>query len=117
MKGTPSSVVLKGFFYVGASLCRLCVSNVFDARPIFDMDDSHVFPQGFLDIITMMGVWLVLGDACAGCEAGLPLCSVAVTTLSGLGLLPSCWNRSPEGQAQSGSIPLKFMLCPKGGDC
>lgn len=32
----------------------------------------------------------------------------------GRGLLPSCWSRSPDGQAPSGLIALEYMLCPKG---
>ena len=43
-------------------------------------------------------VSVVLSRAWAGCEVGPPLCSVAVTALSGAGaLLPSCWSRSSEG--------------------
>ena len=83
-------MVLKECFYAGASLCRLCVSNVFDVKALFDMDTSHVFPQGLLDVITLIG--LVVGvegsKACARCEVGLLLCSVAITTLSGVWSAP-----------------------------
>ena len=79
-------VVLSGCFHVGAFLCRLCVSNVFDARGGFDVDASHVFPQGVLaTIIWIGGVVCVRGSHCAEGDAGFPLCSVAVAALSGAG--------------------------------
>ena len=68
---------------MGASLCRLCVSKVLGAGAGFDMDASHVFPQSVLATITLIGGVVGVGGskACAGCEAELPLCPVAVTTL------------------------------------
>ena len=49
----------------------------------FDMDASHAFPQGVLAVITLRkGVVGVGGSKVyAGCEMGLPLCSVALATL------------------------------------
>ena len=74
---------LKGCSYVGISLCRLCVPSVSDGGAGFDVDASHVFPQSVLAAITLVGG--VADDwgarVCAGCKAGLPLCSVAVATL------------------------------------
>ena len=74
-------MVLKGYSYVGASLCRLCLPSAFGGRAGFDVDTSCIFPQGVLTTVTLVGG--VAGDggarACARCEAGLPLCSVAVT--------------------------------------
>ena len=64
-----------------------------------------------------MVISVVVSRACAGCEAKLPLCSVTVAALSGVGLFPSCWIRTSEGQFQSGSIALECMPCPKGGEC
>lgn len=62
------------------------------------MDGSHVFPQSVLTVTVLLrGVIGIVSIACAGCEVGLPLYSVAVTILLGVGLLPSCWSRSPEG--------------------
>ena len=84
-------MVLKVCFYVGESLCRLCVSSVFGVRSGFDMDTSHIFsPQGMLAVITLIGDLVGVGrpKACAGCEVGLPLCSLAVTALSGVGYGP-----------------------------
>ena len=93
-------MVLKGCVYVGAFLCRLCMSNSFGARAGFCMDAIHVFPQSVLVIIPLIGgvVGVVLSRAYAECEAELPLCSVAITALLGRGLLPSCWSRSREVQ-------------------
>ena len=48
---------------MGASLCTLCVSDVFGVRVLFDMDTNHIFPQGLLDIFALKGVWLVSGDS------------------------------------------------------
>ena len=68
---------------MGASLCRLHVPSAFGVRAEFDVDASHVFPQSVLAAITLVGG--VADDwgarVCAGCKAGLPLCSVAVATL------------------------------------
>ena len=92
------------------------------------MDASHIFPQGVLVSITFVGGgardWGV--RAGARCEVGLPLCSVAITTYSGWGLILSCWSRSPEGQAQASSLPFKCVCFPlfwhkdnfpRGGEC
>lgn len=53
----------------------------------FDVNVSYVFLHGLLEAITF-GVGLVSdGGArvCAGCEMGLPLCSVAVIILLWVG--------------------------------
>ena len=71
---------------MGASLCKLCVPNTFSGRVGFDVDGCHIFPQGVLATITMVGGEAGDGVARAGaqCEVGLPLCSVATSTLSGV---------------------------------
>lgn len=78
------------------------MSSIFGGRAGLGKDSSQFFPQSLLDIILLIGgvVGIVISGAHAGCEMGLPLCSMAVTALSGQGLLPSCWVRSPEGQVQ-----------------
>lgn len=83
-------MVLKWCFYVEVSLCRLCKSNIFDARTIFGMDASHVFPQHGLAIIPLLVVVIhvVVSTACTGCWVGLPLCSTAVIALPGTGSAP-----------------------------
>ena len=71
---------------MGAFVCRLCLSSVFGTRASFDMDTSYIFPQGMLPRPYQGGVVGVgVSEACVGCEAGLPLCSLSVTTLSGVG--------------------------------
>ena len=63
----------------------MCVTSAFGERAGFDVDVSHIFPQDVLVIITLVGSVAYNRGArtCTGCEAGLPLCSVAITTLSG----------------------------------
>lgn len=46
-------MVWKGYSYVGASLCRLCMPVPFMGDG-FDVDTSHVFPQGVLTAITLI---------------------------------------------------------------
>lgn len=57
---------------------------------IFEVDVCHVFPQGVLADITF--VWSGLGDGWTRpgnvCEEELPLCSVAITALLGMGTDP-----------------------------
>ena len=40
---------------MGMSLYRLCIPNAFGGRAGFDMNASHVFPQGVLAAITVVG--------------------------------------------------------------
>lgn len=63
--------------YMGASLCRLCVPSAFGGRAGFDVDTSHIFPQGVLTAITLLGGVAGDGRASTGCKAGLTLCSGA----------------------------------------
>ena len=64
-----SSVVLKGFFYVGASLGSLCESNICGARAAFCMDNFYVFPQCVMTIIPLIVgvIGVVVIRACSGC--------------------------------------------------
>ena len=90
-------MVLKVCFYVRASLCGLHVPNIFGVRAGFDVDTSHVFPQGVLATITL--IWGVAGlvgaRAYTRCEVGFLLCSVAVTALSGSGSAPKFLEQVP----------------------
>ena len=61
-------VVLNGYLCVAASLYKLHVR--------FDVDAIHVFPQGLLVAFTLVG---------RGAKDRLLTCSVAITTLSGMG--------------------------------
>ena len=47
-----------------------------------------------------------------GCEIGLSLCSVTVTSLLGAGSGPKFWKPSPKVQAQADSVPFKCVLFP-----
>ena len=84
-------MVLKGRFYVGVSLNRLCVPSV------FVVDTSHIFPQGVLVTISLVGrVAGVEGTrVCAGCEAELPLWSLAISALSRAGSAPKLLEQKP----------------------
>ena len=76
--------VLKVFPCVGASLYSLhFLYSVFGGRPGFDMNISHIFPQGVLVVITLVGSGAEDGGARvrARCELRLHLGSVANTTL------------------------------------
>ena len=73
------------FFFVGAFLCRLCVSNVFSVKAGCDVDTSQVFLQGVLTAITLIVVVAgVAGSTASTSEAQSP------AALSWQGLLPSC---------------------------
>ena len=76
MKQLPI-VVLKWCSYVGAFIYRLHVPNAFGERAGFDVDPSHVFPQGVLAAITLVGSGTRDGSARAGalCKVRRPLCS------------------------------------------
>ena len=76
-------VVMKLCSYVGALLYGLHMPCGFGGRAGFDVNRSHVFPQGVLAAITLLG-----GGARDGarCEPALPLCSVALTTLLQVGM-------------------------------
>ena len=54
MKQLPI-VILKECSYVGASLCRLCVPKTFGGRAGSDVDTSHIFPQGVLATVILLG--------------------------------------------------------------
>lgn len=54
-------------------------------KATFDMNTIHFFTCSVLAALTLLGNGAGNGGARSGakCEAGLPLCSVAVTTLFG----------------------------------
>ena len=96
MKPLPTAI-FNGWAYVQVSLYTLQVPSAFGGRARFDVNRSHLFTQGVLAAINLVGgrVGDGGGRAIARCEAGLPLCSVAITALLGQGHLPSCWSRNP----------------------
>ena len=72
------------------------------------MDASPIFLQRVLTVFPVIGsVFGVVVSRLAGCEVGLLFCSVAVTTLPGVGLLPvgvEVLNHDP-----SGFITLEYV--------
>lgn len=69
---------------MGVSLYNLRGTSGFDGRTGFDLNTSHVFPQGALTAITLLGdgVRTEGAGARARCEPVLlSLCSVAITVL------------------------------------
>ena len=90
-------MVLKGCFYVGTSLHKLHLLNVFGVRAGFDADACHLFSQGVLAAVTLVGGVVDVGGAraCTGCEVRLALCSVAVTVLSQVGSAPTLLEQNP----------------------
>ena len=109
-------MVLKGCFYVGASLCRLCVFSAFGVMPGFDMDASHIFPQGVLATVNSIESVAGVGGSRAyvACEVGLSLCFLSLPCQS-WGVLFSCWSRSPEGQADQALLTLSAFPVTKEG--
>lgn len=63
----------------------------------FDMDASHIFPQDMLPAVTLAVYGPGDGKARAdsGGEAGLTLCSVAITSLLGEGSDPKFLEQKP----------------------
>ena len=82
------------------------MSNTFGQRAGFDLNDSHVFPQGVLAAITL--AWGVVDNggarACLGGGEGLPLCSLAIIALSGAVSAPKLLERKPWSQARADSF-------------
>lgn len=78
--------VLKRCPHLRGSLRRMHMPNAFHGRSGFDVDASHVFPQDLLAAITLVGsgTYDEGPRACKECEAGLPLCLVAISTFSGV---------------------------------
>ena len=94
---TVTIAVLKLCPYVSVSLFSLCVPSDFGRRAGFDMNTSHVFPQGVLAAVTLVGGRAGDGGAKARtrCEVRLPLCSVTITALLRVGLGPRLLGQKP----------------------
>ena len=82
---------------MGVSLNSLRVPNGFGGRAGSDVSMSHIFPQGVLSAITLVGGWAGDGGARtrANCDPGLLLCSVANTTLLGVESGPRLLEQKP----------------------
>lgn len=83
-----------------------CVPSIFGVRAEFDVDASQVFPHGVLATVTLMeGVAAARGARdCAGCQPGLPLCS-----LSGVEFAPTLLG-NPEVQFKLILFPLSLCF-------
>ena len=105
---------MKRCSYVGTSLYRFLVPSSFGWRARLDVDTSHVFPQGSLTAITLEGGGVGAGGARtgAGCEAGPPLCSVAITALSGAGSDAKLLRQKPGGLSSSWFCSLYVCTFP-----
>ena len=70
---------------VGMSICSPYLPSGFGGRAGSDVSMSHIFPQGVLAAITLVGGGAGYGGAKAraSCELGLLLCLVAITFLLG----------------------------------
>lgn len=81
---------------MGASLYSLHVSSGFNSRAGFDVT-RHIFLQGVLRTGTLGGGRTGDGGVVAGAsrEPGLPLCSVTVITLLGVGLNSKLLEQKP----------------------
>lgn len=87
-------MVLKGYFYVGASVCK---QDIFGVRGVLGMGACNLFPQSVLADIPLWD----RGSVCDWCcdqslhwiVQGL-LFALSYPCWRGI-LLPSCWSRSP----------------------
>ena len=106
---------------MAVSLCGLCLwcegFFFFFLKGCFDMDTSHIFPQGMLNAITLLGWLVVLGDL-------KPVQSERRDFLSAQGLSPpyrrqgllsSCWSRSLRVELEQALFPLSACFAPKDG--
>lgn len=92
-------------------LYRLLVHNALDRRAKFHVNSSHIFPQDLLSVITFVGgVAEDAGRAGAAYEVVLPLCSVVITILSEVESDPKLLEQKPEGWAQAGCVPFKYVF-------
>ena len=107
-------MVLKGWSCVRVSLYRLCVPNAYGGKAGSDVDASHIFPQGVLTALTLVGGGARDGRARAEarCKTGLPLCSVAITAPSRVRSNPKLLKQNPYGLGQAGSLPFKCVFFP-----
>ena len=80
-----------------ASLHCLHLPSGFGGRAGSDVSTSHLFPQGVLAVITLVVDGAGDGGARARAryEPGLPLCSVANTTIWGIGSGPKLVEEKP----------------------
>lgn len=76
--------------------------DIFGTRAGFGMDASHVFPQGVLVTVSLIGYVV--------CVRGVFLTSQWLSAHRGEVCSPHAGSRSPEGQGQANSILFKCVL-------
>ena len=102
---------------MGISLHSLCLPNGFDGRAELEMDTVHVFPQGVLLAITLVGGGAgdEVSKARARCELGLSLCSLAVSALLWVGSGSKLLEQKPYGSGPSWVSSLSLCFPPPTG--
>ena len=97
-------MALKGCFYVGVSLFRLCESSIFGSRPGLGVHSSHVSPQ----CAGRHPLGRGHNQSLAGCRGRAPsLLHDCHHPIGRQGLLPSCCSRSPKFN----QAPLPLSIC------
>ena len=95
--------------------CVDCVlSSVFGTRADFDVDTSHIFPQGVLATVTLIGSMVGAGGCktCAVCEAELSLPCSYPWPLRGGVCSPFAIAEVPSAGLKW-SVPFQCVFCPK----
>ena len=97
MKQLPL-VILKGCPFVGVSLCSMCIPSGFHAGTRFVVNKIHVFPQGVLTVITLVGGGAVEGGSReeSGVSQSFPFAQWLSLPYQGPDVILSCWSRNPE---------------------
>ena len=80
LRGRVTFCGLEGLFLCQNIPLKTACDQYLWQRAGFDVDDSHIFPQGRLTAVTLVGDVAGDGEArvCVGCEVGLALCSMAI---------------------------------------
>ena len=94
-----STVVLKGHSYMRPLLFRLCEPKIFGTLGVFGMDSRHIFPQGVLVIIPLIGdvICTVVTESALDVGQGLLFAQCLPQTCWRQGLLLNCWGRRYKG--------------------
>lgn len=108
-------MVLKGYFNVAASLCRLCESSGFGARAGFGMGASHIFPRSMVAGFPLFRVLLAFWCLEPVLDAGQGLLFAVWLSLPcrGQDLLPSCWIEALRVRFYQALLPLSACPAPE----
>ena len=105
-------------FLWGSIPIQTACAGGFGGRAGSDMNTSHIFSQGALEVITLGGGRTGDGAARArgSVSQGFPSAQWPASPYWGWGWVPSCWSTDPKVQGWTGSIPLKCVLSPLPGE-